>query len=132
MRSHPPGFGPAALGESGVKGKITNRRQPILYRLCQRPNSSLRGDSNPTIFVILPYYQLDDGIGQRMTDLPVGRRRRSEGRKRMVGEVCTGQLALVNWGGPAAADLGRTSGASKESEGWSLVVCQGDQLNALR
>ena len=132
MRSHPPGFGPAALGESGVKGKITNRRQPILYRLCQPPNSSLRGDSNPTIFVILPYYPLDDGIGQRMTDLPVGRRRRSEGRKRMVGEVCTGQLALVNWGGPAAADLGRTSGASKESEGWSLVVCQGDQLNALR
>ena len=131
MRSHPPGFGPAALGESGVKGKITNRRRPILYRLCQPPNNSLR--DNPTIFVILPYYPLDDGIGQRMTDLPVGRRRRSEGRKRMVGEeVCTGQLALVNWGGPAAADLGRTSGASKESEGWSLVVCQGDQLNALR
>ena len=47
----------------------------------------------------------------------------------MAGEVCTGQLALVNWGGPLG---GRTSGASKESEGWSLVVCQGDQLNALR
>ena len=84
--------------------------------------------------LLFSLYQLD-GITPPYDRLTCGEEKEeageeSHGRGGVHWSTGTGQLGRRTSSGSGGTT---SSGASKESEGWSvLVVCQGDQLNALR